>query len=278
MIEVETPLLRHFAVSDPFLDNIRVENHLAQANNTEPQWLFLQTSPEYAMKQWLAQGSGSIYQIAKAFRQDHQGRLHQPEFTLLEWYRVGFTLGELIDDVAALVNTLLPISRPTELISYRDAFVKHLAIDVFSCDIQELKTAASNIVDVNFCSEDRDTWLNLLLTHAIEPHLGVDKLTFLYDYPPSQAALAKVDRDAQGALVARRFELYIDGIEIANGYDELTDLSQFEQRFTNDNKVRREEKKPEVSLDTDFARAMDMGIPECSGVALGLDRLMLFCI
>lgn len=275
VLEVETPLLSRCPVSDPYLDNLKVENHLAASVANEQPWLYLQTSPEYGMKQWLAQGSGSIYQLCKAFRQDPRGRLHQPEFSILEWYREGFSLEQLMFDVAALVNRVIP-ERPISMLSYRDAFLQYLDLDAFCCSDEALAKRAKETIDVSFDSASRDVWLDLLLTHKVEPHLGRDRLTFLYHYPPSQAALAKVVCDSDENSVANRFELYIEGVEIANGYEELTDYTEFCQRFNQDNKNRIAMKKPEVVMDNDFARAMESGIPDCSGVALGIDRLLLF--
>jgi lysyl-tRNA synthetase class 2 len=227
------------------------------------------------MKQWLAQGSGSIYQLCKAFRQDPVGRLHQPEFTLLEWYREGFDLEQLIFDVAALIGRVIG-KRPLDQLSYRDAFLQYLDLDIFSCSDEAIVTKARALIDVSFEYAERDVWLDLLLTHYIEPQLGRNGFTFLYHYPPSQAALATVTHDDHGNAVARRFELYIEGIEIANGYHELVDAEEFQRRYAQDNKDRVAMGKAEVAMDKDFFRAMENGVPDCSGVALGVDRLLLF--
>lgn len=273
ILEVETPLLGQYPVSDPQLDNLRVENPFANKNS----WQYLQTSPEYAMKQLLAMGSGSIYQLCKAFRKDQPGRLHAVEFTLLEWYRQGFTLAELIDDVACLVKELTARNWPQQVISYRDAFLQYVGIDPFAVNIDELRGVAREKIDVSFDDDDMDVWLDLLLTHLIEPQLGWDGLTFLTDYPPSQAALSRLKSDSCGNLVAERFELYMQGVEIANGYHELNDADEQLQRFEVDNKKRIAIGKPAVEIDKTLIAAMrEPGIPDCSGVALGVDRLMLF--
>ncbi len=269
VLEVETPLLDDYPVTDPQLENLRVEKPFNKG-----EWLYLQTSPEYAMKALLAKGSGSIYQVCKAFRKDPVGRLHNIEFTMLEWYRVGFTLHELISDVVALVNAA-GINREAEIVSYRQAFLEYIGIDPLGIAVDELQAFAKRRIDIEASSADRDFWLDLLLTHFIEPHLGKGKLTFIVDYPPSQAALAKIKRDEQCSEVAERFELYIDGVEIANGYRELTDVAGYRQRFKQDNSTRLRNDLPAREYDSNFLEAIQGGIPECAGVALGVDRLML---
>ncbi len=273
VLEVETPLLGRYPVTDPQLDNLRVENPFPLNITNATDWLYLQTSPEVAMKKLLVLGSGSIYQLAKAFRQDAPGRLHSVEFTLLEWYRVGGGIEELIDDLTNLLEKIIgPL--PVEKISYREAFIQYAGIDPFTATIVELKNQAKKHIDVSF-DGDRDIWLDLLLTHLVEPKLGVNRLTFIYDYPKSQAAMAKLSKDKDGYEVAKRFELYVNGVELANGYHELTDPVELAQRFKIDNERRQSLGKPVCNLDVDFLAALETGMPDCSGVAVGLDRLML---
>ena len=270
VLEVETPLLDSFAVTDPQLTNLRVQKPFSKA-----EWLYLQTSPEYAMKKLLAKGSGSIYQICKAFREDPVGKLHNTEFTMLEWYREGFSLTQLMDDVAQLATALMG-DIDVETISYRQAFKTYLDIDVFTLPTEQLAAFARSKIDIDSSESDRDFWLDLLLSHFVEKELGRGRLTFVVDYPRSQAALAKLTNDVNGNCVAKRFELYIDGVEIANGYQELTDAQSYRERFLQDNILRRQRGLAEVPIDDDFLQSIEAGLPECAGVALGLDRLLLF--
>lgn len=278
MLEVDTPLLSDYPVTDPQLDNIKVENPTVNYQSTSQPWLYLTTSPEYAMKQLLSLGSGSIYQISKSFRQDAPGPKHSIEFTLLEWYRVGFKMTDLIDDVTALLMALMPTSlmaNGVEILSYREAFLRHLSIDPFILTAKQLEDFAHQKIDCDFIDQDKDIWLDLLMSHCIEPNLGQQMPCFLIDYPASQAALAKIAHDQQGNLVAKRFELYIEGIELANGYEELTDHDQHVDRFEQDNQRRGELDLPVQAVDRHFLKALKSGLPECAGVALGLDRLLL---
>ena len=272
--EVETPLLTRYAVTDPQLDNLRVDSSFYRDKH-----LYLTTSPEYAMKQLLSLGSGSIYQICKAFRQDPPGRLHSYEFTLLEWYRLGFDMEALIDDVAALVNGVCSQQINTELkvekLSYREAFIRTMDLDPFVTENHELEAIATQTIDVSFTNQPSDVWLDLLLTHCVEPQLGNSGMTFLYDYPQSQAALARLSNDSLGNAVAKRFELYINGIELANGYYELSDADEQLKRFEHDNTLRQRMGKSACEIDVDLMAALQQGLPDCAGVALGIDRLIL---
>jgi len=266
VLEVETPQLAPTTVTDPHLASITVPGHG-----------YLQTSPEYAMKRLLAAGSGSIYQIAKVFRADEVGRRHNPEFTMLEWYRVGFSLDELIDDVAAVACLALGelnVSRHR----YRDLFRAHLNIDPLTCDTKELATMAKKNIDLSFTDADRDTWLELLMSHIIEPRLGNDEFCFVVDYPPSQAALARLREDGDGEKVASRFELYFHGVELANGYHELIDATEQRARFDADLREREKLNLPGVPVDEKLLAALEHGMPDCSGVALGLDRLIMLAV
>lgn len=264
VLEVETPLLSQSTVSDPHLDAYNL-----QEGETE---LFLQTSPEYAMKRLLAGGYGPIYQICKAFRREESGRWHSREFSILEWYRPGFDHHQLMTEVAELVTEVLGVL-PTQALSYRQLFMQYLNIEPHTVTTEALQAAARSRLDLNFDSGGRDVWLNALLTGFIEPQLK--GMTFIYDYPASQAALARIEKDENGVAVGRRFELYIDGVELANGYFELRDPKEQQRRFVEDNKQRRQIGKPERLPDTQLLAALDHGLPGCSGVALGLDRLLM---
>jgi lysyl-tRNA synthetase class 2 len=261
VLEVETPLLCAGTVTDPRI------SPLACADR------WLQTSPEYAMKRLLAAGSGPIYQVCKAFRGGESGGLHNPEFTMLEWYRPGFELRDLIAETAALVAGVLD-RNSWETLSYRDLFLRHLGVDPLLAETGELAGIAREQLDVSFATADRDTWLDLLLSHLIEPRLRDSGLLFVYDYPASQAALARL-HEVDGMAVAERFELYVDGIELANGYCELTDSTEQLRRFSRDNEQLVAVGEPPRPADPHLLAALEHGLPACSGVALGLDRLLM---
>lgn len=268
VLEVETPILSTSAPSEPAIAPLP-----CAYQGQKPCWL--NSSPEFAMKRLLAAGSGPIYQVCKVFRDGEFGSLHNPEFTMLEWYRPGFDLDALMAEVAELVSFVAARSWPITHLSYRRLFLDHLGIDPFKASVDELATLAkAHEIDLAASDMDRDAWLDLLLSHLLQPLLGRGTLAFLHEYPPSQAALARL-KDTPDGQVAERFELYIAGIEIANGYRELTDAAQQGTRFVQDLERRRQQGLPEPPLDAHFLAALDAGLPECSGVALGLDRLLM---
>lgn len=280
VLEVETPIASRAAVTDPALASLRTRWHGPRRRSGLP--LYLHTSPEFPMKRLLAAGLGPIYQICKVFRDGERGRLHHPEFTLLEWYRPGWDHGRLMDEVADLVR--LGLGRPdlqVERIAYRDLFRERLRLDPWTTDLAELRGAAlsQGIDGAESLELDRDGWLDLLLTHRLESGLGRDRLTFLHDYPTTQAALARVREPSPSGRgevpVALRFELYLDGVELANGFQELTDQAVQAARFAADLTERRCLGLPEPPVDQAFLAALAAGMPEGSGVALGLDRLLM---
>jgi lysyl-tRNA synthetase class 2 len=265
VLEVETPLFYPSTVTDPVQKAFQLGN------------CFLQTSPEYAMKRLLAANSGDIFQICKAFRDDEVGRCHNPEFTMLEWYRIGFRLSDLMDETSDLLQLILNCEKP-ERITYQQLFINILNVDPLTADVNILKNiaAAQNIhLSDSFDNEDKDTWLDILITHAIEPHIGKTKPIFIYNYPASQAALAKINPDK---TTAQRFEVYYQGMELSNGYDELLDPNELEKRFHQDNQIRKSRGLPERPIDEKLLAAQRHGIPDCSGVSLGLDRLMMLVV
>ncbi|WP_420811668.1 EF-P lysine aminoacylase EpmA [Nitrincola tibetensis] len=272
VMEVDTHLLSHCAVSDPFIDSMQVNYQSLAGGDITP--MFLQTSPEYAMKRLLCAGSGPIYQLAKVFRNGESGRRHNPEFTLLEWYQTGFNLPQLMQEVEALIQSILPY-QPFEYISYRDVFQRTLQLDPFTASLAELKSACREQVEASFEDEDRDTWLNLLMSHFIEPQLNA---TFVHSYPPSQAALAKITQDDYGTPIAARFEVYVQGIELANGYHELTDAQEQQKRLKADHDQRKQLGLPTYPLEMRLVQALEHGLPDCSGVALGVDRLIMLAL
>ena len=272
VLEVETPLASRAGLSDPALESWRTA--WTTQGRRVPLWLH--TSPEFPMKRLLAAGSGPIYQICKVFRDGERGRRHHPEFTLLEWYRPGWDSDRLITEVTDLVRLALgQPERPVESLSYRQLFLDRLAIDPFRASLEDLAACARDqgIAGVGDLDLDRDGWLDLLLTHRLETGLGRGRLTFLRDYPPSQAALARLRPGPEP--VAERFELYLEGVELANGFAELTDAAEQRRRFEQDQANRHERGLPVPPLDEAFLVALAAGMPEAAGVALGLDRLLM---
>ncbi len=265
VLEIEAPVMGAAAVTDPFIDSVPAQC----AGRT----YYLQTSPEFAMKRLLASGSGPIYSLGKVFRNGERGRRHNPEFTLLEWYRTGWNERELMREVEALVEAVMPGLEVTHL-SYRAWFEQHLGIDPHIASAAELAALAKARINIEADEDDRDFWLDLLVTHELEGRLG-DGLTFVYDYPASQAALARLAQDDQGQIVARRFEAFIGGMELANGYWELTDAEELHQRFSADQAKRRALNLPTYPADDKLLAAMAAGLPESAGVALGIDRLLM---
>jgi len=289
VIEVETPYLSRFATTDPYIESFVVNDQTTLFSSktfskkvSRKETRYLHTSPEMPMKRLLAAGSGAIYQICKVFRQEEQGRLHNPEFTMLEWYRPGMSYRELMKEVAELVEYVLPKELKTKLLeylSYRNAFEKWLNVNPFDASTNELIECAANagIHSVpGLSTEDRDGWLNLLLTHFVEPHLGKDKLTFLYDFPVSQASLAHIREDTPP--IAERFELYVNSVELANGFQELTDSDTQRSRFQQDLQMRKNKLLVEVPFDENMLDALTHGLPNCSGVAFGIDRLLMIMV
>ncbi len=272
VLEVETPVLGHGGSTDLHLASLSVEATTPAGRER----LWLQTSPEFAMKRLLAAGSGPIFQLARCFRDGEVGRRHNLEFTLLEWYRPGFFLDELIEEAVELVRHVLGRAPgPLRRRRYRELFHEHLAIDPFSIELAALRRLAGERGGLSMFDASRDDCLDLLLSLAIEPHLGRGGIDVVVDYPASQAALARRHRDPEdGEWVASRFELYLDGLELANGYDELTDAEEQAARFDEDNVARRAAGLPEVDVDVRLLAALAHGMPEGSGVALGIDRLI----
>lgn len=264
VLEIEAPVMATHTVTDPFIDSVS-----ARCGGRDH---YLQSSPEYAMKRLLAAGAGSIYSLGKVFRDGEAGRRHNPEFTLLEWYRPGWDDRQLMDEVAELVNAAQPELSVTHL-SYRDWFERHLGLDPHRASAVELAELARARIDIRAGEEDRNFWLDLLVTHELEPTLS--GLTFIYDYPASQAALARLASDERGETVARRFEAYLGPMELANGYWELTDAAEQRARFEADRARRRALGKPAPEPDEKLLAALEAGLPPCAGVALGVDRWLM---
>ncbi len=271
VLEVDTPLLCHTSVTDPFIQSIPA---LFKAHGArETQQYFLQTSPEYAMKRLLANGSGPIYQICKAFRQGDVGTIHNPEFTMLEWYRPGFNHHQLMDEMDELLQLILQCPKALRC-SYAELFQHHLAINPHTATLAELaRCAQQQSISIAGSITDKDTWLDILMTHCIEPSLGKEAPCFVYDFPASQAALARIQ--AGEPPLAARFEVYCRGMELANGFYELQDAAEQRQRFMHNLQRRSELALPALPIDELLLAALKQGLPDCSGVALGVDRLIM---
>lgn len=270
VLEVDTAVLSACAVSDPFIDSMEV---CYSPNKI----LYLQSSPEYAMKRLLATGIGSIYQMGKVFRNAEYGRKHNPEFTLLEWYRPNFDINSLIDEITDLISPILDLTK-VEKITYSDLFKQYLGFRPETTEIAILKDITRSKFEVNIEDDDPDTWLNLLMSNVIEPELANAEAVFVTEYPASQAALAQIYKGATGYPVAARFELFVRGVELANGYQELTDWQEQKNRLEADQRKRAELDLPQRPLDLRLVAALQHGIPDCAGVALGVDRLLMLAL
>ncbi|MEQ1580517.1 MAG: EF-P lysine aminoacylase EpmA [Steroidobacteraceae bacterium] len=266
-LEVETPSLSQACVTDIHLASVAARVCGGR--------YFLQTSPEYAMKRLLAAGFGDIWQAARVYRDGESGRYHCPEFTLFEWYRLGLDHHALMHDVETLTLEMLAPTRTllaSEKLSYCEALDRHAGIDALSATSTGIlrKVREAGLDAPAGLETDRDACLDLLMSTVIGPHLGKDRLTFIYDYPASQAALARVR-----GPVASRFEMYLDGLELANGFHELTHAPEQRERFEQDMRARASRGLPTSSMDENFLAALAHGLPECAGVALGFDRLLM---
>ena len=275
ILEVETPILSRASSLDPYIDVFQSEFYVDGITEAERQKCFLTTSPEFHMKRLLSHGYPSIYQITRAFRNGEQGKKHNPEFTILEWYKLGQSFHELIEECSELLSQL-GFHKEFGKISYKDAFEKYLEVDPFVLNISNCRELCDkkNIPPIE--SETLDDWLIYLLAVFVEPNLGRDgKAEYLIDYPASQAALAQLYEDPYGNKVAKRFELYIDGVELCNGFEELVDAEEQEARFICDVQERISMNKEVLKIDRNFLDALKQGLPNCSGVAFGVDRLFM---
>lgn len=275
VLEVDTPSLSHATVTDQHLHSFSTQfNH---PNTPEACTLYLQTSPEFAMKRLLSAGSGAIYQICKSFRNEESGRFHNPEFTMLEWYRPGFDHLQLMTEIDELIQMILGCEK-AERVTYQNIFSQYLGCDPLTSTLTEIKTVASQhgYSELAENENNKDTLLMLLFSQHVEPNIGQDRPCFVLDFPASQAALAKIS--ATNPLVAERFELYFQGIELANGFHELTDESEQLERFKLDNTKRQNIGLGIMPIDQNFIAALNSGLPDCAGVALGIDRLLMLAL
>lgn len=270
VMEVDVPVLARSSVTDINIESIPAKIYSESG--------YLQTSPEYFMKRLLSQGAGDIFCLGKAFRNGEQGCRHNPEFSLLEWYRCGWDEHQLMDEIAELISLVFAArsSQPLAITkrTYGDCFSQILGIDPHGADLVELQEKAVAASSDSWTGESRANCLDLLFSQLVEPQLPPG-LVFVYDYPACQSALAQLHNDAQGRQVSRRFEVFLNGLELANGYFELTDIAEQQQRFDGDNAQRIEASKPQIPVDRHLLAALDHGMPSCAGVAMGVDRLLM---
>ncbi|WP_439236605.1 elongation factor P--(R)-beta-lysine ligase [Lonepinella koalarum] len=273
ILEVETPILSEFGVTDVNLSTFSTE--FVAPFNKQSKILWLNTSPEYHMKRLLAAGSGAIFQLCHVFRNEEAGRCHNPEFTMLEWYRPFFDMYRLINEVDDLLQNILDCE-PTESLSYQFVFQQYVGLDPLSASKTELVNKAKKYNFMCDENEDRDILLQFLFSEVVEPKIGQNRPVAIYHFPASQAALAQIS--SEDHRVAERFEFYYKGLELANGFHELTDAHEQFNRFEQDNRVRQKLGLPIRSIDSRFLAALQAGMPNTSGVALGVDRLMMIAL
>ncbi len=272
VLEVETPMLSAAGNTEPNIDSFqtRFSGHV----DAGPALRWLRTSPEYPLKRLLAAGIGDCYELGRVFRNGEAGGRHNPEFTMLEWYRVGWDHRQLIEETVELVRTALALvgrSAALQVLSYRDLFLQGLGLDPFTAPLEALQQPLRDIrIDADGLG--RDDWLDLLMTHRLQPAFPVDRLTVVHDWPASQCALARVRED--DPPVAERFELYLGSYELANGYHELNDAAEQRRRFLRDHALRQARGAVLPPLDERLLQALP-ALPDCAGVAVGVDRLLM---
>lgn len=270
--EVQTPILSAAGNTEVNLDGFRTRYHGPVRGGASER--FLRTSPEYPLKRLLAEGFGDCYELGRVFRDGEAGRRHNPEFDMLEWYRLGLDHRELSRETTELVGAALALTgRTAEVleISYRDLFLETLGLDPLTAEPERLAAPLARFA-IDPAGLGRDDWLDLLLTHLVEPAFPADRITAIHDYPASQAMLARIRAD--DPPVAERFEIFLGPHELANGYHELNDPDEQRARFERDNAVRRARGKPELPLDENLLAVLGR-LPDCAGVALGIERLLM---
>jgi lysyl-tRNA synthetase class 2 len=275
VLEVETPVLSQAGNTDPNIASFQLE--FSGRTDGAPRTRWLRTSPEFALKRLLAAGIGDCYELGRVFRDGEAGGRHNPEFTMLEWYRQGWNHRRLVDEVAALVQAALGLvdrSADLRVVRFRDLYRERLGLDPFTASQDALRAALGG-VQVDPAGLVRDDWLDLLMTHRLQPAFAPDVMLAVIDYPASQCALARIRDDGDGHPVAERFELYLGPLELANGYHELRDASEQRARFARDATVRQARGDRVPPVDERLLAALGVGLPECAGVALGVDRLLM---
>lgn len=276
VLEVETPILSQVGNTEPNIASFHVE--FTGHADAGPRRRWLRTSPEYPLKRLLAAGVGDCYELGRVFRDGEAGGRHNPEFTMLEWYRVGWDHLQLADEVVEVVQLALALVGRTATpvrTSYRDLFREHLGLDPMRAPVEQLRAALA--IDIDPSGLERDDWLDLLITHRIQPAFADDSIVVLHGYPASQAMLARVSEDGEAdpAQVAERFEVFLGPLELANGYHELQDAQEQAGRFENDRARRRARGDVDPGVDHNLLDALRHGLPSCAGVALGVDRLLM---
>lgn len=264
VMEVETPLISRAGNTDPEIQSIKTDTGD-----------YLRTSPEFTLKRLLAAGSGDVFELGRVFRAAESGRFHNPEFTLLEWYRTGFSYHQLMDEVADIIRHCGHGKFdhwPMQKLSYLELFLQYLDIDPFTAN-QQILCATAKKHGIDDIQLNRKQWLDLLISVVIQPDLPAECLTFVYDFPADQAALARVRPESPP--LAERFELYLGRTELANGYQELTDAVEQQRRFDAENTERQKRAQAVCEIDLQLIAALEHGLPECAGVALGVDRLQM---
>lgn len=270
VMEVDVPVLAVTGVTDLHIDCISAQVQVEGKEETQ----YLQSSPEYYMKRLLAAGHSAIYYLGRAFRQGESGRKHQPEFTMLEWYRPGWDEYQLMSEVTQLMQYLGLETASSQTLRYSELFEQITGLNPHQAPLLEVQSLASALAGNDFSQEGRSTCLDLIFSFAVEPKLPAG-LVFVHDYPSCQSALAQLGQDSGGNTVARRFEAYFNGMELANGYYELTDPVEMKSRFDADIALRHASGKPPMAMDANLLAAMNSGLPVCAGVALGVDRLLM---
>ncbi|NNI69274.1 elongation factor P--(R)-beta-lysine ligase [Pasteurella multocida] len=273
LLEVETPVLSEFGVTDVHLSTFNTTFISPTAEKSKALWL--STSPEYHMKRLLAAGSGPIFQLCHVFRNEEAGQRHNPEFTMLEWYRPHFDMYRLINEVDNLLQQILDC-KPTESLSYQFVFQEYVGLDPLSAEKAELVAKAKQYHLQQAEQEDRDTLLQFLFSTVVEPNIGKENPVAVYHFPATQAALAQIS--SEDHRVAERFEFYYKGLELANGFHELTDVNEQLHRFEQDNVQRQKMGLPQRQIDKRLLGALQAGVPNCSGIALGVDRLLMIAL
>ncbi|MFK3618270.1 elongation factor P--(R)-beta-lysine ligase [Pasteurella multocida] len=273
LLEVETPVLSEFGVTDVHLSTFNTDFISPMAEKSKTLWL--STSPEYHMKRLLAAGSGPIFQLCHVFRNEEAGQHHNPEFTMLEWYRPHFDMYRLINEVDDLLQQILDC-KPTESLSYQFVFQEYVGLDPLSAEKAELVAKAKQYHLQQAEQEDRNTLLQFLFSTVVEPNIGKENPVAVYHFPATQAALAQIS--SEDHRVAERFEFYYKGLELANGFHELTDVNEQLHRFEQDNVQRQKMGLPQRQIDKRLLGALQAGVPNCSGIALGVDRLLMIAL
>lgn len=275
VLEVETPILSAAANTEPNIESFSVHFSGPLPENA-PRERWLRTSPEFALKRLLVEGIGDCYELGRVFRDGEAGRRHNPEFTMLEWYRLGWAHRQLAEETCDLIAHIASPGRRLrrQSHSYRSLYYHAFGFDPFTASLETLQAPLADHTIHGADSLSRDDWLDLLMSHRLQHEFAPDTLTVIHDFPPSQCALARISGQGDDA-VAERFELYWGDAELANGYHELSDASEQRARFENDNRRRRTRGQRELPIDQALLKAMQRGLPDCAGVALGIERLLM---